>query len=206
MSGRLKDRCRLTHAFICDEFSSQLWMSAIAFPVLMIAGFALGYFNKDLAETMVLTFSQQLADKGVIDNDGSIQLIQLLLNNLQAAIFTVCYGLIPFLYLPALSLGINGMLMGFFAAFYVNNGMSMLFFAAAIIPHGIFEIPALIYSLAMGLYLCRTITDYVRNNTKGIVKEAAGNLLWVFLLRAVPLFTIASLVETFVTPWIVTFL
>ena len=55
----------------------------------------------------------------------------------------------------------------------------MLYFFAAIIPHGIFEFPALIISIALGLHLCRVINDYVRHNTKGAVKDCLHGILRV---------------------------
>ena len=110
------------------------------------------------------------------------------------------------MFLPALSLGINALLVGFFAAFYLKNGMSMLYFCAAIIPHGIFEIPALVISIGLGLYLCRTINDFARHNTKGAVTAAVQDILRVLCLRAVPLFVIASVIECYITPWIVSFI
>ena len=105
-----------------------------------------------------------------------------------------------------LGVGINSLLIGFFAAFYLKNGMSMLYFCAAIIPHGIFEIPALVISIGLGLYLCRTINDFARHNTKGAVTAAVQDILRALCLRAVPLFVIASVIECYITPWIVSFI
>ena len=204
MMHQLKEQNRLTREFVHGDFSSQLWISAVAFPALMVLGFVLGILIDDLAANFVGTFTSQMADNGVMDEDGTIHLPALLYNNLRASLFTIGYGFIPMLYLPALSLGINALLLGFFAAYYFSNSLSMLYFFAAIIPHGIFEIPALVLSIALGLYLCRIITDYVRHNEKGVVVPALYNILRVFLLRAVPLFVIASVVESYVTPWIVT--
>lgn len=198
----LKEQNRRTQEFVRGDFSSQLWMAGVAFAVLLALGFVLGLFLKDFATTFVGFFTTTLASSGIVEEDGTIHLLPLLVNNVRAAIFTISYGFIPFLYLPALSLGINALLIGFFAAFYLNNGMSMLYFFAGIIPHGIFEIPALILSIALGLYLCRIVNDYVRHNTKGIVKSAVFDILRVLCLRAVPLFVIASIIESYITPWI----
>jgi stage II sporulation protein M len=198
----LKEQNRLTREFVRGDFSSQLWMSGVAFAVLLVLGVVLGIVLEDFASTFTNFFAANLTDAGIMDENGKIQLLPLLANNIRASIATIAYGLIPFLYLPALSLGINSLLIGFFAAIYLTNGMSMLYFFAAIIPHGIIEIPALIFSIALGLYLCRTISDYARQNTKGMVKTAALNILRVFCLRTAPLFVFASIIESYVTPWI----
>ena len=81
--------------------------------------------------------------------------------------------------------------------------MSMLYYLAAIVPHGIFELPALVLSIALGLYLCKAVNHYIRHNTNGTVVAAVMNIWRVFLLRAVPLFVVASVVESYVTPWII---
>ena len=195
-----------TKAFITGDFSSQLWMTSVAFAVLLGLGVVLGYIFPDMAEQFVTLFTGNLTGSGIVDEDGTIRLLPLLANNIRAAVATIAYGLFPFLFLPALSLGINSLLIGFFAAFYLKNGMSMLYFCAAIIPHGIFEIPALVISIALGLYLCRTINDFARHNTKGAVTAAAQDILRVLCLRAIPFFVIASVIECYITPWIVSFI
>lgn len=199
----LKEQNRLTREFVRGNFSSQLWMTGVAFIVLLVVGFIMGLIMKDFAAEFVGFFTSTLASSEIMDDAGTIHLLPLLTNNIRAALATIAYGLIPLLFLPALSLGINSLLIGFFAAFYVNNGMSMLYFFAAIIPHGIFEIPALVLSIASGLYLCRCVNDFARQNTKGVVKSALVNILRVFCLRAAPLFIIASVIECYITPLIV---
>ena len=200
----LKEQNRLTREFIRGDFASTLWMAGVAFGVLMVLGLVLGLFMEELVEFFVGMFSGNIANSGIMDENGTIHMLPLLFNNLRASVLTICYGLIPFLFLPALSLGINSLLVGFFAAYYLTNGMSMLYFFAAIIPHGIVEFPALVVSIALGLYLCRIINDYARHSTKGAVKAAVVNILRVFCLRTTPMFILASVIESFVTPWILT--
>lgn len=200
MMSWLKEQNRRTREFVRGPFSSQLWMASVAFVVLLVLGFVMGLLLKDFATSFVGFFTTTLASSGIVEEDGTIHLLPLLVNNIRAAVFTIAYGFIPFVFLPALSLGINALLIGFFAAFYLNSGMSMLYFFAAIVPHGIFEIPALVISIALGLYLCRIINDYVRHNTKGVVKSAIFDILRVLCLRAVPLFVIASVIECYITP------
>ena len=199
----LKAQNRLTREFMRGKLSSHLWMSAVAFGILMVLGFVAGLVFKDLTNTFLGFFMENINTNGVLDEDGTIHLLPLLYNNLRAAVFTIAYGFMPFIYLPALSLGINSLLLGFFAAYYYSNGMSMLYYFAAIIPHGIFELPALVLSIALGLYLCYTVNEYIRHNTKGLVKEALIDIARVYVLRAAPLFIVASLAESYVTPWIV---
>lgn len=202
----MKEQNRRTDEFVAGPFSSHLWMTSVSFAVLLVLGVVLGCIFPDMAQQFVSFFTGNLTGSGIVDEDGTIHLLPLLANNLRAAVATIAYGFFPFLFLPALSLGINALLVGFFAAFYLKNGMSMLYFCAAIIPHGIFEIPALVISIGLGLYLCRTINDFARHNTKGAVTAAVQDILRVLCLRAVPLFVIASVIECYITPWIVSFI
>lgn len=206
MMQDLKMQNRLTRDFLHGEFASTLKMTAVAFAILMVLGFVLGLLMENMAENFVGFFIQNVNTSGIMEEDGTIHLLPLLFNNLRAAVMTVAYGFIPFLYFPALSLGINSLLLGFFAAYYYSNGMSMLYYFAAIIPHGIFELPALVISIALGLHLCKTVNTYVRENTKGLIKDAVMDILRVLCLRAAPLFVIASVVESYVTPWVVSFI
>ena len=95
-------------------------------------------------------------------------LLALFGNNVRASAVSILYGFIPFLYLTALALGTNALILGVFAAYYVNNGVSLLVYLAGILPHGIFELTALMLAFAGGFLLCRQITQYVRSNTKGM--------------------------------------
>lgn len=206
MMQDLKTQNRLVHDFMRGEFAALLKMTAAAFAVLMVLGFVLGLLMEDMAENFVGFFVRNVNTSGIMDEGGKIHLFPLLFNNLRAAVMTIAYGFLPYIYFPALSLGINSLLLGFFAAFYYSNGMSMLYYFAAIIPHGIFELPALVLSIALGLYLCKTVNAYIRENTKGLVKDTVMDILRVLCLRAAPLFVVASVVESYVTPWVVSFI
>lgn len=199
----LKEQNRKTREFMRGDFGDMLWMCAVAFGALILAGFVLGMLNEGFVNSFVQRFTAQVDDMGIIQEDGSISALALLANNLRAAFFTVAYGFIPFIYIPVISLGTNSILLGAFAAHYVRNGLSMLLYVAALLPHGIFELPALVIAIALGMYLCKSINHYVRHNPKGVMLPLMQNILRVMLLRVVPLFAIASVVEAYVTPLIV---
>ena len=93
-------------------------------------------------------------------------------------------------------------ILGVLAAYYANNGASLLVYFAGIVPHGIFELPALIISLALGFYLCEVVVTYVRKNTKGFVGAALKNIARVFLFWVVPLLMVAAATEAYITPLI----
>ncbi len=142
-------------------------------------------------------FDNALSDSGIVQEDGSFSALALFGNNLRAMVFSVLYGFIPFLYLPALSLGVNAMLIGVLTSLMQGR---WLLLAAGLIPHGVFEIPALFLSLAAGLCLCKNINTYIRRNEKGVMRPLLLNILRVMLLLLVPLLAFAAVMEAYVTP------
>lgn len=187
-------------AFYRKDYGHFLFITAVAFLVLVVLSYVGGLLLKDQAMALMQWFGEQIAQLGVMDDGGNFSTLALFLNNTRAMILGALYGVIPFLYLPALNLGVNAMLLGAFAAVYSANGLSLIYYLAGILPHGIFELPALVLSIACGLYLCRTITDYVRHNTKGAVRSAFANIARVIVINVLPLLLLAAVVEANITP------
>lgn len=188
------------HGFYRTEYRYSLRITAIAFGALILLGFAVSLLLPDLADQLFLQFAQQMAELGIMDTTGRVDVLALFGNNVRATVFSIAYGFIPFIYLPALSIGINSLLLGLFAGVYVNNGISLLAYFAGIVPHGIFELPALILALSSGIYLCRKVTDYVRHNEKGVMGPLMKDLLRLFAMHIIPLLVAAAVIEAYVTP------
>ena len=196
----LKDRSRETHAFICGDFQSTLWMCSVAFGILIVIGLVIGFIKPSFAQDYVDRFIQQVEDMGIQLEDGSISASMLFSNNVQAAFSAVIYGFIPFVKLPALALGVNAIMLGAFASYYLHNGISLVLYLASLIPHGIFEIPAIIYAIALGIYLCDQVNTRLRTKKKGLVFKAWFDISRVLVFRVIPLLLMASLVEAYITP------
>ena len=140
-----------------------------------------------------------------ISETGTLSLIDLLLNNWMAILMCVVYGFIPFLFLPVLILFSNAYLVGVMGAYYHINGIPMLVFFAGILPHGIFELPALVIAAAMGFILCLTLVKKLLHtpNTPPM-KELASDTLRTLLLVVFPLLLCAAVVEAYITPLVIT--
>jgi stage II sporulation protein M len=142
-----------------------------------------------------------------VDEVGNLSAVALLSNNLQACTMIMLYGLIPFVHLTALALGMNAMLLGVLAAYYVTNGISMLVYLAALIPHGIFEFPALILAFAMGLYVCGQLSRRCRQDETAVpLAECMLLILRLLALVLLPLLAAAALMEAYVTPFVASLL
>ena len=192
----MKKQLRALGDFWREEYGRWVGMTAIAFLVLVVLSYIAGRLFPEIPATVLTYFNEVVADSGIVRDDGSFSALALFGNNLRAMVLSTLYGFIPFLYLPALSMGVNAILLGMVASSV--NGQWLLL-AAGILPHGIFELPALCLSLAAGLCLCQNINRYIRKNEKGIITPLLLNILRVTGLVVIPLLVVAAIMESYVT-------
>lgn len=193
----MKKQLRALGDFWREEYGRWVGMTAVAFLVLVVLSYIAGRLFPEIPAAILTYFNEVVADSGIVRDDGSFSALALFGNNLRAMVLSTLYGFIPFLYLPALSMGVNAILLGMVASSV--NGQWLLL-AAGILPHGIFELPALCLSLAAGLCLCQNINRYIRKNEKGIMKPLLLNILRVTELVVIPLLVVAAIMESYVTP------
>ena len=193
----MKKQLRALGDFWREEYGRWVGMTAVAFLVLVVLSYIAGRLFPEIPAAILTYFNEVVADSGIVRDDGSFSALALFGNNLRAMVLSTLYGFIPFLYLPALSMGVNAILLGMVASSV--NGQWLLL-AAGILPHGIFELPALCLSLAAGLCLCQNINRYIRKNEKGIMKPLLLNILRVTGLVVIPLLVVAATMESYVTP------
>jgi len=120
------------------------------------------------------------------------QFLFILLNNSVTLFFTLILG-VGFGIFPFLVLLFNGMILGIL--FYISK-VSLFF--CGILPHGVFEIPALIIGSGVGLKLGNATFERIFKK-KGNLKEEIEIALRVYLKILFPLLVIAGLVEVFIT-------
>ena len=197
----IKDQYRQAFAF----FRGSLWLyfknSTIAFFVILLIFYAAGVLHPPIADSMIAYFQSVIEQSEIVSDAGQISIFNLLANNLRASALSMAYGIIPFLYLPALPIGMNAAVLGALAAYYQLGHQSMLLLAAGILPHGIFEIPALLIAFAGGLYLCRTVTATILHRETDLPLSAAIlSLVRVYITMILPLLIVASIVESYITP------
>jgi stage II sporulation protein M len=135
-------------------------------------------------------------------------------NNLRASFFAIILGMIPFLFLPFLGVFRNGIYMGAVTAMTHLKGFSVFStFLIYIAPHGIFELPALFYSVCMGFYLSLTITKKLlaigpsspgelflleqEKKKKESVFDTVRGIVRTWIGVVIPLLLIAALIEAF---------
>jgi stage II sporulation protein M len=124
--------------------------------------------------------------------------ILILLKNCTALL--ISFALSPLLCLsPFLTLTINGWLIGVITTEVVKN-TSLGYLLAGLLPHGIFEIPALMIGEAAALsFGTSVLLGLLRKNSFAQVSSSFKKNL-KYLMLAMLLMVPAALIETFITP------
>ena len=185
-----------------DGVKRETGRSAAAFLILMVltcVGCLLIPGLLDLLSGVMGNLTVDL--DAVTDESGNLSALAVFVSNLQATTFIKLYGLLPFVQLPAMALGLNAVLLGWLAAVYVRNGLSLALYLAALIPHAIFELPAMMLAFGVGLYTCGQLTRRLRGNEETRSVTGCLSLMGQTLLLALaPLLLAAAFVEAYVTP------
>ena len=182
-------------------YGQEVKRSAIAFFVLIVIFFGACMAVPSLRELLAGQVLPLFGGLDVTDENGAFSALALFSNNVRACSVTMVYGLLPYVQLSALALGANAMVIGVLAAYCLTADTSALAFFLGILPHGIFELPALVLSFAMGLYVCDQLSRRIRG-------DKSTHSLWnclvlisrLLLLVESPLLAAAALMEAHVTP------
>lgn len=197
----LKEQLSLLGQFLRTDFRKVFIGCLLAMALAIVLGFVVGSLSPETVNTVLEQFMAMVEDAGIMDSDGNISPFGLLTNNWSAMLLAVVYGFVPFLFLPAISIVSNGLLIGLLAAWYHGNGISMGLYLAGILPHGIFELPALVIAAACGVCLCRNMSRIVTSSPRRVpMVELLSNLLRVLLFLVMPMTVLAAFLEAYVTP------
>lgn len=170
--------------------------------IIITTLFAVTYYqNADLAKELLEVYIPTL--ESMMESDGSISWFKLFQNNLFACAQTLGMGIVPLFYLPMFVLISNSIMTGaVFGLATAEAGMdpikSLVF---GILPHGIFELTGLFLSVALGIYLCKNVGRIITRRA-GDTKllDVLNAVAKGFVLIVIPLITIASLIECYITP------
>lgn len=133
---------------------------------------------------------------------GSISAPFLFMNNTRAVAFIFLMGLFSFGVLGILLYLLNVSIIGGVYALIELLGMNPLpMFIAGVLPHGIFELPALMIGSAVALYMGATLVTPQTGKSMGeVLIELLADWVKIFLGVVVPLLAVAALIEAYVTP------
>lgn len=187
-----------------DGLNWECWRTAIAFFFLVILAFAACLLSPSLLDWILnlLAVSSSPAESSPSVPALAVMLVTWVVN-IQTCGLSMLYGMVPWVRLPALSLGLNSMLLGVLSAWYVSLGYPPLVILAALLPHSIFEIPSLILSLAAGLFVCGQMTRRVQGDETARSPVACLLVLARTLIVLLPVLAVSAAAETFLTPAVV---
>ena len=154
--------------------------------------------NPQVGQDLLKLFEKEVA--GNLDGANPYDMFtKLFANNLEACVLLFLGGA-SFGILTIFIMSLNGIVIGAIMEI-ISKDHSALFVAAALIPHGIFEIPAFIISGALGILLAQVlIAEWYGTGDAALASVAYARLFLVFVL---PLIFIAAGVEAFITPVVI---
>jgi len=157
---------------------------------IFLASFIFAFFVSPSGTflNVILEFIQELLEK--TQGMSATELMGFIfLNNLQSSFFGMVLGVVLGVF-PALALIANGYILGFVSSLTVaESGILSLW---RLLPHGIFELPALFISLGLGLKLGSFIFQKKKQES---FRSFLLNSLRVFLFIVIPLLIIAGIIE-----------
>lgn len=175
--------------------------SAIAFAVLMVLAFTACRISPTLLNWVMDLLTGTLSSGGSDQQvQGLTAVLALLAVNIQSCSVSMLYGMIPFLYLPALALGLNSMLLGVMTAWYVTLGYSPLAALAILLPQFLLEVPALILSFGAGLFVCGQVSRRIRGDETARPAMACLMVLSRTLILLLPFLALSAAAEALLTP------
>lgn len=199
--GFLKAQLQALRRFWREGFLADFYRSSLLFFFAGVLIYLLGLLFPSVTAELVGALQQMALDKGVVDAAGRLSPLGLLINNWSATFVSILYGFVPLVFLPMFPLLLNGGSLGVLAAWYELAGQSMWLFLAGILPHGIFELPAICMAFALGLRLCLLLSrKLLRRETECSITEFLANALRCALGQILPLLVLAAAAETWLTP------
>ncbi len=145
------------------------------------------YFNQDVADFVKLFRALPKVELAAA----------IFLNNAIKALLVIIGGLALGLF-PAIFLFANGAALGFALSGSIRS-RGVIITLLAILPHGIFELPAILLATSMGLLLGACVIKKVFRRGETSISSELALALKFFVRLVIPLLVIAALVEAFLT-------
>ena len=167
----------------------------ILFFVSALSGYISAMVNPENAENMVGQFFTQFEFVKELDPLKLLTLI--FLNNSLKSLIAMLTGFF-FGIFPVLFIFLNGYFIGV-VVFVKAQKIGIFNVLMLLLPHGIFEIPAVLMASSYGVWLGGIFYEKVRGEDVSI-GDAYRLAFKKFLTRIVPVLLLAAFIETFVTP------
>lgn len=194
--GRLKVSLLLTLALaVLGFFSGYEWVNVNA-----------GRYVGSISREKIATLAERLQASNPLGVPESPSAPFLFVHNVRAVTVMMVVGLFSFSILGVMIYLLNvGVVGGVLGVFNLVGISPLLVFMAGIFPHGIFELPALMLSSATILRVgVALVTPQTGKSIGQVVLELLADWAKIFVGIVLPLLAIAAVVETYVTPALLT--
>jgi stage II sporulation protein M len=179
------------------KLTEYLAVSVFLFVVSSTLGFYVGLVNPWLSEQLI-----EALRSSVEPTQGALMLLALiLLNNASKCLGAIMLGLL-FGLAPLIFDVVNGFILGLLAVASAKVEAAPFSFLVKLAPHGALEVPAMLFSVAVGLREGVAMIKKLRGEEVSL-KEEAKQGLKLFVRLVLPLLLSAAVIEVFLTPLIV---
>ena len=183
-----------------EELRTYISMASIIFVLAVLAGYMTAIRFPSESAVIVAGFFKDLDFTQGFDPLSIF--IFIFLNNAIKSFLIIILGFF-FAVIPVLFIYTNGELIGLITGvFQEENGLWRI--VLTILPHGIFEVPAMILATGYGIWLGRCFYRKLRYGEN--FGEKFAYAMKKFLKVILPLILVAALVESFITPIIVRYI
>lgn len=180
-----------------DEHSRYVGFAAGLFAFGIVVGIGLMAAGYNLLEIIQELVGQPLFPD--IGDQSRIELMRfLLVNNTRAFVLSIV-GALTLGLLTAWAMFFNGVIVGNVGAFVTSN-VGLGYILVGLLPHGIFELPALFIAAGVGFRLVYRIGQRLRGSRDAIFTKPYLYRTAVLVLAGWLLLAVAAVVEAFVTP------
>jgi len=167
------------------ESRNFIWSIVALFFISVIVGFL---YQPQIVIDAILSYIKDILAK--TEGMSSLRMIGFIfINNIQSGFFGIVLGILLGLF-PVLATFANGYIVGYVSSSAISSSgaISLL----SLIPHGIFELPAIFISFGMGLKFGTFIfyKDKIKHFNKFFI-----NSLRVFVFVVLPFLIIAAIIE-----------
>jgi stage II sporulation protein M len=156
-----------------------------------------------VAKDVVLNMRNLLPvnDSSSVSKTSSYYFSFFFVHNSLAALYALVLGLFPLVILPVMCAVVTSLTISAVLVAMKNPG---LLFVTGILPHGVFELPALILSSTLGVYLSIIVVNkfILRKKAYSII-QAIHHTSRTFFFVVLPILFIAAALESMVTPLLI---
>lgn len=174
-------------------FRRYIFISTLVFVFSTFIGFGLAQSGNKEVKAIFEQLFQEFADIGTA---GPVTLFLLIFfnNTIKSFLMMILgtlFGIAPIFFLFS-----NGFILGI-VMYALQEKMTLATITLGLLPHGIIEIPLLLLSAALGLWLGSRFVLYIRH--KESMLQPLRRASDVFLHICIPLFFIAAFIEVYIT-------